>query len=268
MSYQPTNDPPVVNVLWTGGWDSTFRIVQLSTRNVIIQPYYLMDNRNSEKYELNAIRTISDLIRGRNTTRCTLKDVITTKVDDVVQDKETTDAYNAMRTVMKFGSQYDWLARFSIGINNLELTIHEGDKALKVIETFGKVAKLHNDKTGDYFILDPAVSSPEARMIFGNFHFPLLEYSKLAMKKETDEKGFGEIMDKTWFCYFPVNDAPCGVCNPCVYTIDEGMGYRFSRKALQRYRARKSREYLRHVATKTGLIRIWRFLKSFRQSKG
>jgi 7-cyano-7-deazaguanine synthase len=225
-----------------------------------------MDNRNSEKYELNAIRTISDLIRKRSSTRCTLKDVITMKVEDVEQDKAISDAYNAMRSIMPFGSQYDWLARFSMGIDNLELNIHEGDKALKVISAFGKVIKAHNDEERDYFILDPEVSSAEARRVFGNFHFPLLKYSKIAMKKEADENDFGEIMDKTWFCYFPVNGQPCGACNPCVYTFDEGMGYRFNKAAIRRYRSRKNREYLRRVATTTGLIHAWRFIKSLRRS--
>lgn len=239
-------------------------MVQLSTRSVAIQPYYLMDNRNSENYELNAIRTISDLIRERSTTRCTLNDVITMKVEDVEQDKAISDAYNAMRTIMPFGSQYDWLARFSRGINDLELTIHEGDKALKVISAFGKVIPAHNDAEGDYFVLDQEVSTAEAQMVFGNFHFPLLEYSKMDMKKEAEDKDFGGIMDKTWFCYFPVNGEPCGACNPCVYTIDEGMRYRFNRDALRRYRARKNREYLRLVATRTGFIHAWRFIKSVR----
>lgn len=39
----------VINVLWTGGYDSSFRIVQLSKNKVTIQPYYLSDNRKCEK---------------------------------------------------------------------------------------------------------------------------------------------------------------------------------------------------------------------------
>lgn len=39
----------VINVLWTGGYDSSFRMVQLSKSNVMIQPYYLSDKRKCEK---------------------------------------------------------------------------------------------------------------------------------------------------------------------------------------------------------------------------
>ena len=35
--------------LWTGGYDSSFRMVQLSKSNVMIQPYYLSDKRKCEK---------------------------------------------------------------------------------------------------------------------------------------------------------------------------------------------------------------------------
>ena len=45
-------------VMWTGGFDSTFRICQLSRMDVVITPYYLCNNRPSEPNELNAINTI------------------------------------------------------------------------------------------------------------------------------------------------------------------------------------------------------------------
>lgn len=35
------------NVLWTSGWDSTFRIIQLIKEGREVQPYYIIDvNRN------------------------------------------------------------------------------------------------------------------------------------------------------------------------------------------------------------------------------
>jgi len=39
-----SGDGPVVNLLWTGGWDSTFRLLQLilDTR-ATIQPVYVID---------------------------------------------------------------------------------------------------------------------------------------------------------------------------------------------------------------------------------
>jgi hypothetical protein len=40
------------------------------------------------------------------------------------------------------------------------------------------------------------------------------------------QHGFADVMALTWFCHSPRNDKPCGVCNPCEYTIEEGLGWR------------------------------------------
>jgi len=148
------------------------------------------------------------------------------------------------------------------------LSIQQDDKAVGVIQEFGKVVKVRNSDKGDYFVLDLTHSSKEAQIVFGNFHFPLLEYTKTSMKNRAEERGFIEIMNRTWFCYFPVGGEPCGTCNPCVYSIDECMAYRFNKAAMRRYRLKKARKYLRQVAQTTGLIHVWRFLKSFRSSEG
>jgi hypothetical protein len=41
-------------------------------------------------------------------------------------------------------------------------------------------------------------------------------------------------MDMTWFCHTPVRGRPCGICAPCVYTIEEGLARRVpvSRRVL------------------------------------
>src|SRR5690606_2634206 len=119
-------------------------------------------------------------------------------------------------------------------VKGLEMAIHQDDKAVGVINEFGKVIKRYHEEVGYYYVLDPENSSIDAQRIFGNFHFPLLEYTKIRMKKEAEEGGVIDLMNRTWFCYFPVNGEPCGICNPCVYSIDEGMGYRFNKAAMRK----------------------------------
>ena len=51
-----------VNVLWTGGLDSTYRVLELSRTDVTIQPYYLAYVNPSTKYEIRAIRQITKVI--------------------------------------------------------------------------------------------------------------------------------------------------------------------------------------------------------------
>lgn len=49
----------VIKILWTGGWDSTFRIVELSRKEVTICPLYVIDNdRKSKNFEIKAMNKI------------------------------------------------------------------------------------------------------------------------------------------------------------------------------------------------------------------
>jgi len=225
----------VVKVLWTGGWDSTFRIISLAEKNVIIEPYYLSDNRESEQNDLDAIAQITSDLISKDSTKCVIRPLKIIKSSQVEKDENITNSYQKILQKMYIGSQYDWLARFAKHNIGIELSIHKDDKACDVIKTLGSV-KLVENNIGNYYILDPSKSSDEVVQVFGNFHFPLLDLSKLDMKKEIDKLGYTEIMNKTWFCHSPINNEPCGLCNPCKYTIEEGMSFRLSPAGLRRYR--------------------------------
>ena len=61
----------IVEILWTGGWDSTFRIVELSRMDgVVIQPIYVEDKkRGSVPYELKAMDDIVSLLKEKSETK-------------------------------------------------------------------------------------------------------------------------------------------------------------------------------------------------------
>lgn len=53
------NENKVVNILWTGGWDSTYRIVELFREQVQIQPIYCCDpSRGSMQKEVETMEKI------------------------------------------------------------------------------------------------------------------------------------------------------------------------------------------------------------------
>mgnify|MGYP003321755679 CR=1 FL=1 len=92
---------------------------------------------------------------------------------------------------------------------------------------------------GEYWILDCKKSDPLLVKLFENYHFPLAKWTKLQMKDFYLKYSYNDIMNATWFCYNPIDGKPCGTCNPCVYTIEEGMKERFTKKALMRYHLKK-----------------------------
>ena len=54
-----------INILWTGGLDSTYRILELSMQDVTIQPYYLASVNPSTKYEIRAIEELTEIIKKK-----------------------------------------------------------------------------------------------------------------------------------------------------------------------------------------------------------
>lgn len=237
-----------VHVFWTGGWDSTFRMLQLSQKELIIQPYYLKDDRHSEQFELAAIDAITKQILSLPSTLCTIEPLITKKVSELEEDATITQAYKRIRNDFlilsngdKLGSQYEWLAKFSKNIDNLELGIEKGAKIIDIVNSFGAFESNFDSQKGTYFTVDKS-SSEDLTMIFGNYDYPLIMITKAEMKQIAEEEGYSHIMNQTWFCHKPIDELACGKCNPCIQTINFGFEYRFNKNALQRYRIKK---YLR-----------------------
>lgn len=235
----------VINVLWTGGYDSSFRMVQLSKSNVIIQPYYLSDKRKCEKNELRAISEITSDINENVDTKCTILPLIIYNVSEVKPDKEITDAYNNLRKIVPIGSQYEWLARFAKekGLQGLELGIEKATSS-QVVTIFNKLqAELQLVGEGDcaYYEINKSDSNPDLMRVFGQFHYPsaLYNMTKTEMLVEYKRLGFEETIVKTWFCHKPIRNKPCGICSPCKSTLSEGMKFRFPKSSLVRNKFEK-----------------------------
>lgn len=250
-----------VNILWTGGWDSTYRVLTLMSKPVSIQPYYIKDsNRKSQEFELKAINTITADIRNHPSTRCELLDLIIVNRADVPRDEGISNAYSNILKTNFYGAQYDWLGRFAKTIKNLEINMHKDDTA-NFFKKYGELTRKDDPLTGDYYVLDPERSANDVLKVFGNFHYPILYTSKLEMKEWAINTGLIEIMNKSWFCYRPINNEPCGRCHPCNYTINEGMGYRFSKSAIRRHKLNKFTKLIKPSVyikrAKKSLYKLW-----------
>ena len=224
----------VVEIFWTGGFDSSFRMTQLSRREVNIQPYYLADNRNSEEKELEAIRNISKRLMEHKDTRCKILPLIKVEPNERNDNAEITAAYERITQKEHLGSQYDWLARFAMLHPGVEIGVHQ--QAIELIEKYGALKKVEDDEIGPYWIVDREKTDKDISRIFQDLHIPLAEYTKLKMKEEYISGGYEDIMHMTWFCYNPIRNKPCGFCTPCRCTREEGMTEWFGVEANIRYR--------------------------------
>lgn len=236
---------PLINILWTGGWDSTYRVLQLSRMNVILQPHYIVhENRRSANYELEAIAKIADDIFKDSRTQCVLMPTIITRDKDIPPNEEISNAFSAIQQHVLIGPQYEYLSRYAVNLSNLEIGIEKGGLAEEMVNQFGKMLYVEdNDVT--YWQLDKTASHNALYRVFGHFRYPLYNMTKLSMKDEAEKLGVMNIMEKTWFCHFPHKGAPCGSCYPCKFTIEDGLEYRLPMSAIRRYLfEKKYQDYL------------------------
>lgn len=229
----------VVEIFWTGGFDSTFRVVQLSRLDITVQPYYLSDNRIAESYELSAIKKITELINRHPGTKAQVLPTVYISVADRPEGRpEIAEAYNNIFSKTWLGNQYVWLADFAAVHPGIELSIEKGTNPVKLIQNNGGFEKKVSEVIGDYYTVSKDTEK-DYLTLFGNFNLPLLDYSKLDMKAFFLENGYEDIMKLTWFCHSPINGKPCGKCNPCKGVVEEGMAERLDEEALKRYRKTK-----------------------------
>ncbi|WP_149196454.1 hypothetical protein [Luteimonas suaedae] len=228
-----TASPPV-NLLWTGGWDSSFQLLQLlllHRREVV--PHYLVDpTRPSTRAELAAMERIrTRLFEEYPHTRGLLGPVQKFDVADLAPDPGITAAFGRIVAETFMGSQYEWLARFckQRGIARLELGAgHRGGRIQKVIGPL--VTQTDEDGYPSYRIGE-AYRDTKEFTVFGGFSFPLFALSKLETAEVAAERGWRGVLELTCFCHKPRHGTePCGCCNPCLYAVDEGFGWRIPRK--------------------------------------
>lgn len=245
-----------IRILWTGGFDSTFRMVQLSRKDVIIEPHYVSDNRKSEHYELNAIAQITKVLAAKPETRCTILPLVYVPIEERIPHPEIDAAFKRLLENRFMGSQYSWLGSYAKEHPGIEMSIHKDDKAIAVIHQFGSLIETKDPILGTSYVVDSVSSTEDLLMVFENYRFPLAHYTKLQMMDEYNALGCADIISMTWFCFSPRNGKPCGVCNPCKYTIEEGLKNRFPPVALRRYRYRK-------ILERTKIIPALRSIKSW-----
>lgn len=228
---------PSVNLLWTGGWDSTFRLLQLLLQHrVPVVPYYLEDpTRASTRIELDTMARIAEYLRDAFPhTRDLLQPLRIAMVGDVHEDADIVAALREVRRRSYIGSQYAWLPAFckQSGIDDIELGVHVDDKVQALLRTF---ATEFDHPAGYRSVrVDPRHAGTAEYRLFGCFSFPLFRVDKLGIERAAAAHGWDAIMDMTWFCHTPRRGRPCGICAPCVYTIEEGLARRVppSRRVL------------------------------------
>lgn len=251
------NSEPV-NLFWTGGWDSTFRLLQLVlAQNRTVQPYYLIDpNRQSLRNEISARRKIIDrLFKQYPHTQELILPGIFHEVGDITPNEQVTAAYRLMRATKDVDFQYLWMSLFchQWDIHSMELCVEKRS---------GVVVPPRRLVFGSFLVpvegsreerMDKAFLSTEVDTLFGCFRFPVRGYTKQDMENEAQAGGWADYLFMTWFCHCPVRGIyPCGTCEPCVLAARKGYGKRipWQRRLYARLNLEKVRKLGARMARK------------------
>ncbi len=240
MTHSFSGNP--VRLLWTGGWDSTFRLLQLvQTTTVVIEPVYVIDTgRRSTLREIEAMGRIKRMIVSRYAGA--EKRILPHRfcsIHDIAEDQTIIESWWRIKGRCHIGTQYDWLARLAkqeelYGIELcLQARAHDDEPGRVWSPRKSNTLLRRDDLVGNYRVIDAVMS--DRYTLFQCFRFPLLDITKLEMSDHMLSQGCLDIMMETVFCFAPINGAPCGRCNPCQIVIKEGLGGRMPRATMRRH---------------------------------
>ncbi len=233
-----------VVLLWSGGWDGTFRLLQLCQNDIVIQPVYVIDrNRLSLQNELNAMKSILEICR--NSFQATILDIQFYELNDIKNNwlrEDILEAFKRLHDKYKIGYQYLWFAYLCHELDqNMESSVvHQyHGKVENAIEAEGKLQLIDNDFISGRYIICKEESSSDLNLIFGHLIFPVIKLTKKDEENIARENGWLDIMKLSWFCHTPINGMPCGICGPCDDAMNTGMEWRMPEAAKRRHKFRK-----------------------------
>jgi len=243
------NKNEVVNIFWTGGFDSTLRVLKLIVvLKKKVRPHYILDpNRKSRFNEFKAIETIRSAIFKRFPySRDLLYDLVIKDLRDIGKDSEFHENYLDLAKKYKIGRQYAWLASYceENKIKGMELCLHKPGAHYSYLIDKVKLIEKDNDS---FYILKYKKSYGGLSPLFQYLRLPFLEYAKLDIQEEAMKFEFSDILELTWFCHAPkLNNKPCGTCTPCIIIMEQGIRLRISFIGRLRY----------YLIVKTGLKKL------------
>jgi hypothetical protein len=210
---------PIRKLLWTGGWDSTFRLLHIfqSTPDYV-RPYYaVVAARRSTGMEVLTMGRIRKTLERHNP-EWNQRLLPTRYLNGDMDDGVMHQTIDRLRSQSWVGYQYAkvFCAAAAECLDMLELCIHRDDSAYEFV---GSVATLGAD---GIWRLPLEITSSNLK-VFAPFVFPILDWTKLEMQDYATRHGLAHYLELTWFCHRPRGNRPCGVCNPCKYTAREGL---------------------------------------------
>lgn len=230
------NNKDRIEVLFSGGFDSTFMLCLLArTKNVTIQPYYLDIRRHIRNEERRAVRNILAALQKKQDLKAKILPVKIVNPDFFVPSCDVEQAWRKFKDKpYVIGGQQRYLAEFA--------KVHPGIcwGQERYLETPGHMTRLLLDK-GNWKFTDDGVGyftkedcDPDVFLLFGNLTAPVAKYSEPMMWDKVKEWGYEDVFRHIRFCYYLMDGKPCGMCLPCQVKLKQRMDFLFTKDAILR----------------------------------
>jgi len=216
------NNKGLVNVFWTGGYDSTFRICEVAiVLERPVQPIYMSYNidsqskndkwvRNNRDHEYTAMKKIINEIHNKFPyTKDLIRDVIFVENEpqNIMFDQKLhqLNLWPGKRKIHQYNHLFKYAYVKNKPIDIGVLGIHRNTKFINY---------LHNNliQKNDNWCF------PKGHLL-ENIRFPIFKKTKTDLYNEAYENGFENILSFTFSCWFPKDGKNCGVCPMCVDRI-------------------------------------------------
>lgn len=227
----------VHHVFWTGGQDSTFRVLQLLyTTSQPIQPHYIIRHEESTSIEIDTMADIRRAaIKKYPEWKTRFLPTIFTNEALIPSYAEIDEKIEEMRKTIRVHEQYQVLTSYCkyAGISKIDVSFETDLRS-----------KNPRNPIRDYF---------EGKFPFESFRNPITDMTKRSCLQYAKDQGWDDLLNMIWFCRRPVKKiGPCGICGPCTDTVDNGMGFRLpvisrlKARILIPFRKYYRKNYLKH----------------------
>ena len=222
---------------WTGGWDSTFMILEQLRNGKTIQPIYVIDDKRvGNTYEKKAMKTIIEKIESMKL-KGKLLPIEYVDISTIEKNERITESYKKIKEKTNLGTQHDWLSRFAKQ-RNIEImlgTENGSPESSHIIDALSTFCTLYEDEDGVKRI-DKEKTTEEGLDVFENMLFPIVKYYETDMLKLVKEWNMEDVMKNIWFCHNPIKGKPCGLCHPCEVKMESQMEFLLPEKSQKRYK--------------------------------
>jgi len=242
-----TND--LAKIFWTGGWDSTFRVLYLViVEKRKVQPYYIRGvHTKTKKKEILAMDLIKEkMFKIYPETKHLLKPTIFIPAENIAADKEIKQNFLKLEEEYSFTPQNYYMARFAkeTGLDNIEICTEKNRENAN-----SWIGALYDMIPDNSMRIDKKYSNTDLYKVCGYGSFPLLHLTKYDMKEIATKFNFIELLNESWFCNYPINGKPCGTCSACMRIMEMKMYDRMPLISRVRYYTSPKR-YLKSLLKK------------------